>query len=376
MNEYKNLSRRDFLKLSSLGAVGTALSTGPWRRQSLLRGIDGSHQSPFPPGRYEYEPVTLGRVAYESISVFELPKVDARQVAYKFRDDLLNIYETFTSEDGPLYNPIWHRIWGGYVHSSFIQPVDVRLNAVRESVPSYGLLTEVSVPYSQPYNYTSANGWEKNDEFYLYYQSTHWITDVVEGPDKQPWYQITDELDGRFKYYLPGAHLRAFDFDELQPISPDVPSDDKWIEVNLLHQTLTAYEGDTAVFNTDISSGTGVSVPQGSLPTKTPVGTHYIESKMPSKHMGETRLTDSLGDVSLPGVPWTMFFAEGGYALHGAYWHSNFGTPMSRGCVNLSMVDSRWLFRWTTPVWRPEEVVDESGWEKRGRGTRVEVVEE
>ena len=96
---------------------------------------------------------------------------------------------------------------------------------------------------------------------------------------------------------------------------------------------------------------------------------------MPSKHMGETRLTDDLGDPSLPGVPWTMFFAEGGYALHGAYWHSNFGAQMSRGCINLSMEDSLWLFRWTTPVWRPEEVVDLSGWEVRGRGTRVDVVE-
>ena len=71
-----------------------------------------------------------------------------------------------------------------------------------------------------------------------------------------------------------------------------------------------------------------------------------------------------------------MFFAEGGYALHGAYWHSNFGAPMSRGCVNLSNQDSHWLFRWTTPVWRPEDVVDQGGWEARGRGTRVDVVVE
>lgn len=345
------------MKLGGLALAGTAFS------------------GRFPPGRYDYEPVRLGRVAYHSISVFELPRADARQVSYRFRDSLLNLYETFSSDDGPLYNPIWHRIWGGYVHSGFIQPVDVRLNPVRESVPEYGLLTEVSVPYSQPYNFTRENGWEKNEEFFLYYQSTHWITDVVEGPDGQPWYQITDELDSRFKYYLPGAHLRVFDFDALEPLSTDVPPEDKWIEVNLLQQRLRAYEGDEEVFNTKISSGINRQVPQGALPSKTPVGKHYLYSKMPSKHMGETRLTDELGDPSLPGVPWTMFFAEGGYALHGAYWHSNFGATMSRGCVNLSMADSLWLFRWTTPVWRPEDVQDQSGWEERGQGTRVEVVE-
>ncbi|MBN2045062.1 MAG: L,D-transpeptidase [Anaerolineales bacterium] len=353
-----NLSRRDFLKLGGISLAAMAF------------------RPDFPPGRTQYQPVPIGRVAYHSISVFDAPRVDARTVGYRFRDTLLNLYQRLEPETGPLYNPVWYRVWGGYVHSAFIQPVEVRLNAPRESVPAHGLLTEVSVPFSQPYNFTQADGWTINPDFYLYYNSTHWITDLVEGPDRQPWYQITDELWGRYQYYLPAAHLRVFDFEELSPISPDVLPEDKRIEVNLLHQRLVAYEGDQEVFRTSISSGINRSVPQGERSTRTPTGIHYLYSKMPSKHMGETRLTDDLSDPSLPGVPWTMFFAEGGYALHGAYWHSNFGAQMSRGCVNLSNEDAKWLFRWTTPVWRPEDVLDQSGWEVRDQGTRVEVVQE
>ena len=50
--------------------------------------------------------------------------------------------------------------------------------------------------------------------------------------------------------------------------------------------------------------------------------------------MGINRLTDTLDDNALPGVPWTMFFAEGGYAIHGTYWHNNFGVKMSRGSMS------------------------------------------
>jgi lipoprotein-anchoring transpeptidase ErfK/SrfK len=49
----------------------------------------------------------------------------------------------------------------------------------------------------------------------------------------------------------------------------------------------------------------------------------------------------------LPNVPYTMYF-YGGYGLHGTYWHNNFGTPMSHGCVNLSTADSGWLFDWAS----------------------------
>jgi len=60
------------------------------------------------------------------------------------------------------------------------------------------------------------------------------------------------------------------------------------------------------------------------------------------------RYTDMAGPgYYLPNVPYTMYFYKG-YALHGTYWHNNFGTPMSHGCINLTITDAAWLYEWST----------------------------
>jgi lipoprotein-anchoring transpeptidase ErfK/SrfK len=354
----KHLSRRELLKLSGLAAGNLAFSRY------------------FPPGQWEYEPGLVGRVANEGISVFDAPHVNAETVGYKFRDDLLNIYKVETPPTGPAYNPVWYRIWGGYVHSAFVQLVETKMNPLHEDIPAGGMLSELTVPYSRPYEYTSADGWLPTKDFgFYYYQTTHWVTDLVEGPDKHPWYQVTDELWEGYKYYIPAGHLRPFTAEELAPIATDVPASDKRIEVSLYYQVLTAYEGDEVVLRTTISSGVDRPAPDRKLPTNTPLGIHFIESKMPSKNMGVGRRTDTLDDTELPGVPWTMFFAEGGYALHGTYWHNNFGVKMSRGCINMRNDDAKWLFRWSNPVWDLQAVEDTSDWKVIRRGTRVDIVE-
>jgi len=86
---------------------------------------------------------------------------------------------------------------------------------------------------------------------------------------------------------------------------------------------------------------------------------------MPSKHMGDGKLTDDIFAYELPGVPWVCFFHETGVAFHGTYWHHNFGRKMSHGCINMHTEEAKWLYRWTTPVASPYE------WEKKGYGTRV-----
>ncbi|MCS7260182.1 MAG: LysM peptidoglycan-binding domain-containing protein [Anaerolineae bacterium] len=124
------------------------------------------------------------------------------------------------------------------------------------------------------------------------------------------------------------------------PAPPTVPIadyHDKWIEVDLTHQVLRAYAGQTLVFQTLVSTG---------LPaTPTVVGSYRIYAKYVSAPM-------SGPGYYLPNVPYIMYFHRG-YALHGTYWHSNFGRPMSHGCVNLSVADAEWLFNWAevgTPV--------------------------
>lgn len=122
------------------------------------------------------------------------------------------------------------------------------------------------------------------------------------------------------------------------PTSPPegVPSGAKWIEVNLREQTLAAYEGDRMVYATLISSG------RARTPTVT--GLFQIRIKARTARMDG----NIFGYYYLEDVPWTMFFYER-YALHGVYWHDQFGFPQSRGCVNLSPIDARWLFEWAEP---------------------------
>lgn len=104
----------------------------------------------------------------------------------------------------------------------------------------------------------------------------------------------------------------------------------RWIEVNLKKQQLIAWEGDEAVLQTSISSGKA----------KTPTlrGVFYVQTKL-----REARMRGPGYDI--PDVPYTMYY-DRGYAIHGAYWHNNFGTPMSHGCVNVRPKLARWLFNW------------------------------
>lgn len=115
------------------------------------------------------------------------------------------------------------------------------------------------------------------------------------------------------------------------PTQANAPADGyRWIEVNLSQQLLTAWQGNVPVLSTYISSGLAH--------TPTVTGRFSIGNKLPSQRMVGP-------DYDLPGVPYVMYF-YGAYAIHGAYWHNNFGTPMSHGCVNMSVGDSAWLYNW------------------------------
>jgi len=104
----------------------------------------------------------------------------------------------------------------------------------------------------------------------------------------------------------------------------------KWIEVDLSSQRTYAHQGNSVARTMVVSTGIA------RYPT--PTGSFRIYSKYPSVAM-------SGPGYYLPGVPHTMFFYRG-YALHGTYWHHNFGTPMSHGCINLTKADAAWLYSW------------------------------
>ncbi len=115
--------------------------------------------------------------------------------------------------------------------------------------------------------------------------------------------------------------------------------EEKWIEVSLEEQRVRAYEGNKVVMEFPISSG---------LWAPTPKGEFRIWSK--TRFQSMVGGSKELGTYySLPNVPNNMFFYQG-YALHGAYWHNNFGHPMSHGCVNEPLANAAQIFEWAGPV--------------------------
>jgi LysM repeat protein len=121
-----------------------------------------------------------------------------------------------------------------------------------------------------------------------------------------------------------------------QPAANPVSSG-KWIDVKLSRpQRLTAYEGNKAVFSTLVSAGS-------TFPT--PTGTFNVYIRYRAQAM-------SGPGYYLPGVPYVLYFYQN-YAIHGTYWHNNFGNPMSHGCVNLPTPAAEWIYNWAgigTPV--------------------------
>lgn len=137
----------------------------------------------------------------------------------------------------------------------------------------------------------------------------------------------------RLRIYEPAPAPAPAPAPQANPIVAAPADGYRYIEVNLTDQTLTAWQGDAAVLYTSVSTGTWAT------PTVTgrfSVGTKYTAQRMTGP------------GYDLPGVPWVMYF-YGGYAIHGTYWHNNFGTPMSHGCVNMRTDEAAFLYNWAPP---------------------------
>lgn len=114
-------------------------------------------------------------------------------------------------------------------------------------------------------------------------------------------------------------------------------SEQKWIEINLASQRLIAWQGRKPVYAVIVSTGKPA--------TPTPQGIFAIKIKRPKDRMRGA-------DYDLPDVPHVMYY-QGGYAIHGTYWHNRFGTPVSHGCTNVAVDHAQWLYQWAsvgTPV--------------------------
>jgi lipoprotein-anchoring transpeptidase ErfK/SrfK len=335
------LSRRDFLKLSASGVLGLVLSE---------LGVDRVLAAP---------PTPHGRAIWSGVQVFDAPRLTANRIHLLRIDEVVDLLGEVEGDNiDNKFNNTWYQLDGGYTFSGWLQPVETKYQKPVYEIPSEGKLAEVTVPYSlthlAPYYYAKKG-------HRIFYETTHWVKRVVvTREEKSVWYEIYDKVLKK-SFYVPSHNMRLIPDEELTQLSPEVPEEEKLIHVDIDTQMVTAFEGEKMVLSVRCASG--------ERGTDTPKGEWRTYHKGPSIHM--TNFGDAVANIyNLPGVPWCSFFTGSGHAFHGTYWHNDYGHPRSNGCVNLPSSDSKWLYRWTSPI-VPANV---DYLHLPGQGTRVIIV--
>ena len=173
--------------------------------------------------------------------------------------------------------------------------------------------------------------------------------DVAKPKDAKSRFQLVHVLEERGAYVRVGDDAWMASRDLARPHLASAPAEvtqaeERWIDVELATQTLVAHEGARAVYATLVSTGRG---PAGTE-AATPPGVHRIWVKIAASDMDNVERDDTSSHYSLEDVPYVQFF-DRAVALHGTYWHRDFGHVKSHGCVNLSPLDAKWLFEFTGP---------------------------
>lgn len=114
----------------------------------------------------------------------------------------------------------------------------------------------------------------------------------------------------------------------------------KLITVDIGSQTLRAWQDGKIQHETKVSTGMYLTpTVKGSFKIRTKVPMQDMRGPSPYKQYYPT------GKYLVKNVPHVMYFYQA-YAIHGAYWHNNFGRPASHGCVNVPLASAEWLYNW------------------------------
>jgi len=352
------LSRRDFLKLTGLG-LG-ALAFNPFKPESFPLALPQ-----FPTGDH------LGRV-FGKTDIHSEPSFNAPAVKTVYDDEVV-VWQQEVITRGALnfdvINQRWAKTPDGYIYAPALQLVKNLPNTPITAAPNgqSGFWAEVTVPYvdlileGAPASPHMKFLKDSNLPLRLYYSQTVWI-DKIAQKDNVVYYRF-NENGGRPAGVTGGSYgdllwgeasaFRPLTTDDLAPIHPDVDPATKKIIVDRTenYQTLSCQEGDQEVYFCRVSTGQYRDEYGNPLPSNsdklTPLGEHTTWRKAISIHMsGGTTGTG----YDTPAIPWTTMFSGDGYAIHGAFWHNNFGVPRSHGCVNCLPEDAKWIFRWATPT--------------------------
>jgi L,D-transpeptidase catalytic domain len=334
-----NVSRRDFLKLGSATLLSLLFAD--------LK-LDSAQAAAAP---------TQGRVQATTLYVRDAPAYSGKKLTTLKRDDLVDIAgQVFGGAQGD-YNRQWYRLTNQtYVYSGYVQSVKTTLNPVVSEIPDSGVLGEITIPYADSYygiNISPSYGPR------LYYATTHWITaKVVDKREGSIWYRAYDAALKAY-YYIRPEWTHIFAPEEIAPLSSQVPENEKHIEIYLDRQLLLAYEWNVPVYAARVATGR--------KNFESPTGWFHTFHKRPTYHMFGG--ADEFSIFDLPGVPWDSYITDTGVALHGTYWHNDFGTQHSHGCINMALQDAKWIYRWTLPAVLPNENLVL----QPGTGTRVQI---
>ncbi len=334
-----SFSRRDFLKLAAISA-GT-LAFNPFRKLGLPE---------FPQAN------KLGRITVGKMDVYSRPDSNSQIIGALYEDNIVPwIREVVGSMPGRINQRFVETpngfIWGGYVQPVWNRP-NVPVTALQSTSLGQGMWVEVTVPYVDLIldNPPPRAPWLQyqlsiNLPPRFYYSQIVWVDEIRTDESGQVWYRLNEKYGSGDVFWGQAEAFRPLTTEEVSPISPDVQ--DKRIVVRIWDQTLSCFEGDTEVYFAKISSGALYDAWGNRVDAwATPVGESPIWRKAISLPLSGGSAS---AGWSLPAVGWVSLFVGTGVAIHSTYWHNNYGEPSSRGCVNTSPEDAKWIFRWSLP---------------------------
>ncbi len=342
------IDRRTFVKLAGAALAGTALP-------APLSAWAAGRLPPEDQIADRFIPLRRGRVTTSSVTVWDRVETPHAAVKRLVRDDVILLgEERVVPGTGNAHNNLWYRTRGGWVHSAWIQPMEFHERpAIYRTAGPNGLWVEVIEPKTRTRKEPSPAA---PDDYEYVYGTVFLASDVAIDSTGTVWYKTEDEYADKglgvapTHHWVLAHHVRRIHESEFMAIRPEVA--DKRIQIDLKAQTLTCLEGDAVVLTTKVATGTTFMQLDGSLAHfGTPVGEHQVILKQPSRHMRATEAERGTnGWFDLPGVPWNTFFTFDGIAIHGTYWHNDYGAVRSHGCVNVPIPVARFIYRWTFPT--------------------------
>jgi len=349
---------------------------GPLGRDAIVvvlaetRGADGSTWAQIPVGFMPasdvaelYTPWTA-QVSVPSVSVYAKPYVASGIMRTAVKGDLLRVMGVSHGLEGD--GNVWWATTAGYVPLGTIEWATNdwaswwELPTAAEAPKGWwGVITQQAHVRAAPSTQSPVLGVFEGGEYVKVLAE-----EQGEPIDGNPlWYRIDG---GRYAGgRIPSTVVRRLPDPRPNTTAPEGGSPNgSWIVVDRSASSLTFVQNGKAVFTTYVALGlAGVA---------TPAGTYVTFGKFIGDRMSSNNVQNPTHPYDLPNVPFTQYYKDGGYAVHGTYWHDYFGSRQSQGCINLTWTDAEYLFELTLPVMPPGAV---EAWGHAGTATPVVILD-